>query len=193
MTQIQKLAKSQLITEYQQNKRLQWMVLLIICILAISLLKQFSDKIGLQSNQTQSQLDLLARLEKTAQHTIDGNIITSINRRYSEWLESLPSAASASVAEAQALTEIEQNIGKLLKRKRLNLLGSEQLAGSKQVIWQVRVEIAGQLDELNLIELLTHFDNTDKHARIASFQYSPKTSNSINLVIDVIYKRANNA
>lgn len=193
MTLIQKLAKSQLITEYQQNKRLQWMVLLIICILAISLLKQFSDKIGLQSNQTQNQLDLLARLEKTAQHTIDGNIIASINSGYSEWLESLPDAASASVAEAQALTEIEQNIGTLLKRKRLNLLGSEQLAGSKQDIWQVRVEVAGQLEELNLIELLSHFDNTDKHARIASFQYTPKTSNSINLVIDVIYKRADNA
>jgi hypothetical protein len=193
MTLIKKLAKSQLIAEYKQNKRLQWMVLLILCILAISLLKQFSDELSLQSNQTQNQLDLLARLEQTAQHTIDENIIASINRGYSDWLEYLPSAASASVAEAQALTEIEQNIGTLLKRKRLNLLGSERLIGSKQDIWQVRVEIAGQLDELNLIELLTHFDNTDKHARIASFQYSPKTSNSINLVIDVIYKRANNA
>ena len=97
------------------------------------------------------------------------------------------------MAEAQALAEVEQKLGKLLSRKRLNLLGSESLVGAKPILWQVRVEIAGQLAELDLIELLQHFDNQNKHARIASFQYSPKTSNSINLVVDLLYKRANDA
>jgi hypothetical protein len=190
---MQKIYQSQWFTQYQQNKRLQWMVMVIVAILALSLLKQFADTRGQQATQTQNQIDLLARLKQTAQHNIDVNIVESINTAYAAWSDSLPKAASSSVAEAQALTEIDKNLGTLLKRKRLNLLGSEQLKNSNEVIWQVRVEIAGQLAELDLIELLQHFDNTHKHARITSFQYSPNASNSINLVVDLIYIRAENA
>jgi hypothetical protein len=190
---IQKIYQSQMFIEYQQNKRLQWMLVLIVTILALSLLKQLSDNRQQQRIQAQSQIELLARLKQSAQNNIDANIVESIKTAYSSWIDLLPKAASSSVAEAQALTEIDKNLGKLLKRKRLNLLGSEQLTDNNQVIWQVRVEISGQLAELDLIELLQHFDNQHKHARITSFQYSPKTSNSISLVVDLIYKRAENA
>jgi type II secretory pathway pseudopilin PulG len=190
---IQKIYQSQMFIEYQQNKRLQWMLVLIVTILALSLLKQLSDNRQQQRIQAQSQIELLARLKQSAQNNIDANIVESIKTAYFSWIDLLPKAASSSVAEAQALTEIDKNLGKLLKRKRLNLLGSEQLTDNNQVIWQVRVEISGQLAELDLIELLQHFDNQHKHARITSFQYSPKTSNSISLVVDLIYKRAENA
>lgn len=190
---IQKIYQSQMFIEYQQNKRLQWMLVLIVTILALSLLKQLSDNRQQQRLQAQSQIELLARLKQSAHNNIDANIVESIKTAYSSWIDLLPKAASSSVAEAQALTEIDKNLGKLLKRKRLNLLGSEQLTDNNQVIWQVRVEISGQLAELDLIELLQHFDNQHKHARITSFQYSPKTSNSISLVVDLIYKRAENA
>lgn len=193
MISMQKIYQSQLFIEYKQNKRLQWMVVAIVAILALSLFKQFSDNRQQQRTQTQDQLELLARLEQTAQSNIDANIVESINMAFSGWIDSLPKAVSSSVAEAQALTEIDQNLGKLFKRKRLNLLGSEQLDDSNHVFWQVRVEIAGQLSELDLIELLQYFDNTHKHARITSFVYSPKTSNSISLVVDLIYIRAENA
>jgi hypothetical protein len=190
---MQNFYKSTLFIEYQQNKRLQWMVLVIVAILALSLLKQFSDNNQKYSAETQYQLALLAKLKQSTQNSTDANIVESIKEAYSTWIDSLPKAASSSIAEAQALTEVDQNLGKLLDRKRLNLLGSERLDDNNQIIWQVRVEIAGQLSELNLIELLQHFDNKHNHARITSFQYSPKASNSINLVIDLLYIRAENA
>lgn len=193
MMLMQKFLQSQMFLEYQRNLRLQWMVVVIVAILALSLIKQFADTQQQHRAQTQNQIELLTRLKQSALNTIDVNIVESIRVAYSAWIDSLPSAASSSVAEAQALTAIDQGLGKLLKRKRLNLLGSDQLKDTSQVIWQVRVEIAGQLAQLDLIELLQHFDNTHKHARISSFQYRPKASNSINLVVDLIYIRAEDA
>jgi hypothetical protein len=193
MNMLQKFYQSQLYIEYNKNRRLQWMSVGIVIILTLSLIKFYSDQQQQNRLQTQQQLALLAKYELTAQSETDPAISAAIDTANTAWLEVLPTAQSTSVAEAQALTEIEQKVGTLLSRKRLNLLGSEQLEGAKTILWQVRVEIAGQLPEVNLIELLQHFDNQNKHARIASFQYSPKTSNSINLVVDLLYKRANDA
>lgn len=193
MNMLHKLYQSQLYIEYNKNHRLQWMTVGIVIILTLSLIKFYSDQQQQNRVQTQQQLALLAKYELTAQSQTDPAISAAIETANTAWLDALPTAQSASVAEAQALAEVEQKVGSLLSRKRLNLLGSEQLAGAKPILWQVRVEIAGQLSEVNLIELLQHFDNQHKHARIASFQYSPKTSNSINLVVDLLYKRANDA
>ena len=193
MTMLQKFYQSQLYIEYTKNRRLQWMCVGICIILILSLIKFYADQQQENREQTQQQLALLAKYKLTAQSKTDPAISVAIDTANTSWLEALPAAQSASVAEAQALAEVEQKLGKLLSRKRLNLLGSESLVGAKPILWQVRVEIAGQLAELDLIELLQHFDNQNKHARIASFQYSPKTSNSINLVVDLLYKRANDA
>jgi hypothetical protein len=193
MTMLQKFYQSQLYIEYSKNRRLQWMCVGICIILTLSIIKFYADQQLENRQQTQQQLALLAKYKLTAQSKIDQAISVAIDAANVSWLEALPAAQSASVAEAQALAEVEQKIGKLLSRKRLNLLGSEPLAGVKPILWQVRVEIAGQLAELDLIELLQYFDNQNKHARIASFQFSPKTSNSINLVVDLLYKRANDA
>jgi hypothetical protein len=193
MTFLQKFYKSQLFIEYESNLRLQWMLVAIIAILALSLSKQVIDILQQERSQTQNQLVLLARLQQTAQKNIDYSIVESIKNAYASWVDALPKAASSSVAEAQALIEIDQQLGTLLKRKRLNLLGSEQLSGTTQVFWQVRIELAGQMTEQDLIGLLQYFDDHAKHARLTSFQYSPKTSNTINLVVDVLYIRAENA
>lgn len=193
MNILQNFYQSQLYIEYNKNRRLQWMSVGIVIILTLSLIKFYSDQQQENRLQTQQQLAFLAKYKITAQSETDPAIAAAIDTANSAWLEVLPTAQSASVAEAQALAEVEQKIGTLLSRKRLNLLGSEQLAGAKPILWQVRVEIAGQLSELDLIELLQYFDKQNKHARIASFQYSPKTSDSINLVVDLLYKRANDA
>lgn len=193
MNMLQKFYQSQLYIEYNKNRRLQWMSVGIVIILTLSLIKFYSDQQQQNRLQTKQQLALLAKYELTAQSKTDPAISEAIDTANIAWLEVLPTAQSTSVAEAQALTEIEQKVGTLLSRKRLNLLGSEQLEGAKTILWQVRVEIAGQLSEVNLIELLQNFDNQNKHARIASFQYSPKTSNSINLVVDLLYQRVNDA
>ena len=193
MSVLQKINRSQAFLEYQKNSRLQWMVMVIVAILALSGLKRFADQLQVQRNQTQNQLNLLARLQKTADNTLDSKTSETIIDSYTNWVSVLPEAPSSSVAEAQALAEIEQTIGKLISRKRLNLLGSETLNNNNQLYWQVRIEIAGQLPELDLIEALEYFDLDNKHARIASFQYSPKASNSISFVVDLLYKRADNA
>lgn len=190
---MQSFYQSSLYVEYQNNLRLRWMSVAIAAIIALSLLKYFSDAVHLQRSQTQSQIELLARLELAAKSGPNDEVADEISSAYFNWLEALPNAASSSVAEAQALTEVEQQFGTLFKRKRLNLVGSEQLAGMTRDFWQVRIEVAGQMAELDLIELLQHFDSQHKYARIASFQYSPKTSNTINLVIDLIYTRAEDA
>lgn len=192
MTLIDKLASSQLYTEYQSNKRIQWMMVCIVIILVISLVKQFSDNINQQRSETLTQINLLARLSATANNTIDENIVSSLEASYVKLLSTLPKATSASTAEAQALTEIEKNLGVLITRKRLNLLGSEQLGQDPQTFWTVRIEVSGQLSENKLIDLLQYFDSQVQHRRIASFQYSPKISNTINLVIDLMYMSANN-
>jgi hypothetical protein len=193
MSSINKIKQSQVFLEYQKNPRLQWMVLGIVLILALSAIKQFAVQLQSQLIQTQSQLDLLARLQKTSEYSVDPNTSKAISDSYSNLIEQFPTAPSSSVAEAQALAKIEQTLGKLLKNKRLNLLGSEQLSSDNQIYWQVRIEIMGQLNELNLIEALQYFDKTHKNVRITSFQYSPKTSNAINFVVDFLFKRTEDA
>lgn len=193
MSIMQKIVQSQLYTEYNKNPRLQWMCVGIFFILTLSLIKFYTDQQQANREQTQQQMALLAKYKLTAQTKIAAETSQTIETANSNWLATLPSAQSASVAEAQGLAEVEQKIAKLLSRKRLNLLGSEPLAGAKPILWQVRIEVAGQLAELDLVELLQHFDKQNKHVRIASFQYSPKASNSINLVVDLLYKRANDA
>jgi len=187
---IQSLYQSSLYVEYQNNIRLQWMSVAIAAIITLSSIKYFSDALQIRRTQTQSQVELLSKLEHAAKDNINYEADEEISRAYFNWIEAQPKAPSSSVAEAQALTEVEQKLGKLFKRKRLNLIGSEKLSGINQDVWQIRIEIAGQMAELDLIELLQHFDSQHKYARIASFQYSPKTSNTINLVIDLIYTRA---
>jgi hypothetical protein len=190
MKLIQSFYQSSFYGEFNKNIRLQWMLVAVAAIITLSSLKYFSDTLEIRRIQTQSQVELLSRLEHAAKGSINYKADNEISSAYLSWIEAQPMAISSSVAEAQALTEVEQKFGKLLQRKRLNLVGSEKLLGVKQDIWQVRIEIAGQMAELDLIELLQHFDSEHKYARIASFQYSPKTSNTINMVIDLIYKRA---
>jgi hypothetical protein len=192
VTLIDKLANSQLYTEYKSNKRLQWMLAFIVLIIVISLLKQFSDKINQQRSETLTQINLLARLTQSTNNSIDENVISKQEASYVKVINTLPKASSASTAEAQALTEIEKILGELITRKRLNLLGSEPLGQNLQAFWTVRIEVSGQLSEKKLIDLLKYFDSEVQHRRIASFQYSPKISNTINLVIDLMYMRATN-
>jgi hypothetical protein len=190
---MQKFYQSALYVEYQNNLRLQWMMVGILVILTLSLLKSLSDGMQQQRSQTQDQIELLAKLELAAKNGTNDEVADRISGAYFNWIKALPKAASSSVAEAQALTSAEQQLGRLFTRKRLNLLGSEQLNDNGQVIWQVRIEVSGQMAELDFIKLLQGFDSQNKHARIASFRYSPKASNTINIVIDLIYIRAENA
>ncbi len=183
------LKNSQLVTEYNKNKRLQWMILGIAVIIVISAIKSIVDDLSESKLDASNQLELLARLNHSTNENFDMLTFEDITKQAEEKMLEFSSVASASVAEAQGLKDIDEKIGGLLKRKRLNLIGSDELKFGRGTFWSVRIEISGQLEESDFIQMMSFFDNTQLTTRIASMQYSPKTSNSISLVVDLIYRR----
>ncbi|MFT7413119.1 MAG: type II secretory pathway pseudopilin PulG [Paraglaciecola sp.] len=186
---IENLSKNQLIVEYKNNIRLQWMLVIIVGIIALSLLKQIYDALDTQATDTKSQLNLQARLNSAAKQSFDSATLLSNQKEVEDLLSSFSDIASSSTAEAQALQDIDDKIGVLLKRKRLNLIGSQEILAGNRVLWAVRIEVNGQLAEKDFIQVLSFFDANQKNARITSMQYSPKISNTISLVADLMYKR----
>jgi hypothetical protein len=186
---IENLSKNQLIVEYKNNIRLQWMLVIIVGMIALSLLKQIYDALDTQATDTKSQLNLQARLNSAAKQSFDSATLLSNQKEVEDLLSSFSDIASSSTAEAQALQDIDDKIGVLLKRKRLNLIGSQEILAGNRVLWAVRIEVNGQLAEKDFIQVLSFFDANQKNARITSMQYSPKISNTISLVADLMYKR----
>lgn len=187
------LKNSQLVTEYKKNKRLQWMILGIAVIIVVSAIKRIADDLSEYKEEAKSQLELLSRLNQSAKENFDMQTFEDIAKQAEQKMLEFSSVASASVAEAQGLEDVDEKIGGLLKRKRLNLIGSDELRFGGRTFWSVRIEISGQLVESDFIQIASFFDNTQLTTRIASMQYSPKTSNSISLVVDLIFKRASDA
>lgn len=193
MSFLDTINNSQLLTEYNKNKRLQWMILGIAVIIVISVTKSVTDDLSEYKLDAKNQLELLARLNHSANKNVDMQAFEEIAEQAAQQMQGFAAVASASVAEAQGLKDIDEKIGSLFKRKRLNLLGSDELNFGGRTFWSVRIEISGQLAESDFIQVASFFDNTKLTTRIASMQYSPKTSNSISLVVDLIFKRASDA
>ncbi len=190
MSAIDNIKRSQSFQEFSNNKRLQWMIVIIGFILTLSVSKTLIDATDETRLENKQQVNLLAKLQSTSNEPIDENTVRSIDNLLKDALTNIPTAPSSSVAEATALAQIEQKIGKLIKRKRMNLVGSDTILGGE--FWSVRIDINGQLAESKYIEFLQHFDANNKHIRIMSLRYSPKTSNSINLVVDMLFMKVNN-
>jgi hypothetical protein len=181
------------VAEFQSNPRLQWMTVVIAAILLVSLTKHFADLIESEKQQIQTSINLAEKYQRTASSSFDTEGVEKLKQTQTNWLDAIPSAFSASIAEASALSEVEQKVNKLITAKRLNLIGSEELTFASEVFWQVRIEIAGQIKPSNLIDLLANFDSKDRHVRIASMQFNPKAANTVNLVVDIMFKRVTNA
>jgi len=181
-----------MIDEFQSNLRLQWMVLVVLAILCISSISWLSSLVEDKRIDTQRLVNLLARLEQTAAQPFDEALLGESAQQLEQALDAIPAAGSASTAEAQALKQLEFILGDLITRKRLNLLGSDELKAHGHLFWQVRIEVNGQLNNKDLIELLTHFDASQAQRRINSFRYRPSASNSLSLVADFIYVRDDN-
>jgi hypothetical protein len=187
---IEKFSNHQLVIEFKNNTRLQWMVVVIMAIITLSLLKQISDALDTKRIGAKSQLNLQARLNSAAKQNFDSTILLSTQGEVDDILSSFSDIASSSTAEAQALQDIDDKIGVFLSRKRFNLIGSEEILAGNRLLWSVRIEVKGQLAEKDFIQVLSFFDSNQKDARITSMQYSPKISNTISLVADLMYKRA---
>ncbi len=189
---VKSLANSQMMQEYRSNKRLQWMVVGIAAILVVSLLKTLADNRSEQQAELKTQLALVARLQAAADSPVDESQTDTLMSMLDKAKQNIPEADSKSVAEAKALAAIEQSVGHLISRKRLNLVGAEEHTAGTQTYWSVRLNLAGQLKGSKLVEFLQHFDSSSSGSRITSMQYAPKTSDTINVVVDLLYKRVNN-
>jgi len=187
------LKNSQLVTEYNKNNRLQWMILGIAVIIVVSVIKSAVDDLSERKVDAKSQLELLERLNLSTKEEFDMQAFEKIAKQAKQQTLEFSSVVSASVAEAQGLKDIDEKIGGLLKRKRLNLIGSDEHRFGGRTFWTVRIEISGQLAESDFITMAQFFDSSVPTARIASMQYSAKTSNSISLVVDLMYSRVPNA
>jgi hypothetical protein len=189
---INTLTSSKLFKEYQGNKRLQWMIVIIVGILCLSVVKQLMDGLSPVRLETKAQLDLLARLNNVRHLPMDTALLTSSQQQLTNTKQTITTVSSLSTAEAQGLQDIEQRIGGLITRKRLNLIGSEEIKLGGRKFWSVRIEVAGQLAEDQFISLLRFFDANQHDTRLSSLQYSATRSKSISLVTDLLYASNDN-
>ncbi|MBN7820433.1 hypothetical protein [Bowmanella yangjiangensis] len=182
------LDSNKLTNELKRTPRLQWLLLLVVWILILSAGKALIDQIGNQKEDLNTQQRLLARLTESANSPFNEELLSNSQQHLAQLNKEIPTAVSGSVAEAKALADAEDLIGKKLIRKRLNLIGAETIEAEKQHYWSVRIDISGQLSDQDFVDVLSLFDASVGHRRIASFQYSPKASNTLNMVIDLLYR-----
>lgn len=175
------------ISEFRNNPRLRWMTLAALALIFFSTISWFSDLITQMRTDTAQAVNFSSRLQKISDQEFDTAALNEVKKEVNQQMILFPVASSGSVAEAQALKELEEALGPLITKKRFNLLGSEQLNTDATFFWQVRLEISGQLKSANLIDLLSYFDSTQTHRRLNAFRYQLNRSNNINLVADLLY------
>ena len=175
------------ISEFRNNPRLRWMTLAALVLIFFSTISWFSDLITQMRTDTAQAVNFSSRLQKISDQEFDTAALNEVKKEVNQQMILFPVASSGSVAEAQALKELEEALGPLITKKRFNLLGSEQLNTDATFFWQVRLEVSGQLQSANLIDLFSYFDSTQTHRRLNAFRYQPNRSNTINLVADLLY------
>ena len=178
------------ISEFRNNPRLRWMTLAALVLIFFSTISWFSDLITQMRTDTAQAVNFSSRLQKISDQEFDTAALNEVKKEVKQQMILFPVASSGSVAEAQALKELEEALGPLITKKRFNLLGSEQLNTDATFFWQVRLEVSGQLQSSDLIDLLSYFDSTQTHRRLNAFGYQLNRSNTINLVADLLYLRA---
>ena len=175
------------ISEFRNNPRLRWMTLATLVLIFFSTISWFSDLITQMRTDTAQAVNFSSGLQKISDQEFDTAALNEVKKEVNQQMILFPVASSGSVAEAQALKELEEALGPLITKKRFNLLGSKKLNTDATFFWQVRLEISGQLQSANLIDLLSYFDSTQTHRRLNAFRYQLNRSNTINLVADLLY------
>ena len=193
MKLIDRIVHTRFYQEYAENLRLQWLVLAVVAIVTLSFAKKVYDTLDVQRQDVQTEVSLLAKLTGSSQREFDASLTEAINDRFRTSLQDIPGAASSSTAEAAALQEIDTLLGNTIQRKRVNLIGSQQLVFGNTTLWEVRLEVVGQLRGRDFIPVLSHFDNSALQRRVVTVQYSPNGSNGINLVVDLLFRQEDDA
>lgn len=184
------LKDSQLTRELKNNRRLQWLLLACLIILALSLSKKMIDFVSDKAFETQRQADLLARLESANNNLVSDDLRQTLLAEYKTALDSISVVSSSGVAEAQALSVNDSIISEFISKPRTNLVGVEQLQSGDEIFFQVRIETSGRLNETKFVELLSLFEENAESFRLVSFQYKPAASNSVSIVGDYLYRKS---
>ena len=185
------LQQQEWFAELKQNKRLQWMLLLVFVILLLSLSKTFSDFVNDEKTAIEPQRQLIKKLLQADARPLEELDIESVTSQAQSLLTQVPVATSKSVAEAQALTQVEALSSDYVQNGRATLVNTVDLNFGQQGFWQVRIEVRGKLDERELIGFLEQFSGQFMHQRIASMQYRPKASNTFTVVLDYLFQKGN--
>ena len=188
MSLMQNFNETSLAQSIRGNRRLQWMLFAVLVILSLSTGKAALDQLDEPLSETERQLQLLARLESSKDQTVDPNLLSEAKKKLESLLNVTPVATSLSTAEAKALTDIEALVGVHINNKRMNLLGTEEINTGQHTLWTVRVDVSGMVKKHSLLPILENFDKQLSNLRLASLQYSPKTSDSITMVVDLLYR-----
>lgn len=188
MMSLDKFRDSEVLTSLRENVRLQWMLFAIIAILCLSLSKTALDSLDEPISEIRTQQALLLKLKLSESHTIDPDELKQNEAKLADLLAIIPTATSIATAEAKTLVDVDELVGKQLMNLRMNLLGTEEIKVGSSTFWTVRVDVAGQVKDKAILSVLEHFDKRQSNSRLASLQFSPKTANSITLVVDMLYK-----
>tara|TARA_B100002049_G_C16004604_1_gene343055 strand:+ start:137 stop:712 length:576 start_codon:yes stop_codon:yes gene_type:complete len=186
---LQSIKHSKAFDEFRANKRLQWLTLLVLAILLASFIKSVSDSVQEIETTTSQQQAMVNRLKAAAAVELSDTKLNEARIAVAELIEQAPSASSSSIAEAQALTLAEKQFLVLLKRSRANLVGTETVQYGNETFWQIRIELSGQLKPKSVFTLLQYFDGGLIYQRLASFQFRPKVSNDMSMVVDFLFRQ----
>ncbi|MAI23614.1 MAG: hypothetical protein CL828_06115 [Crocinitomicaceae bacterium] len=179
--------------EFQENKRLQWMVLAVLVCIYFITLTGLLDRLAGYSSLAAQNIAMSTRMQNMTTQTISSKLSDELRTRADEKLAALPRADSRNIAEARALKEFEEIINPLLTNTRMTLIDSEEIRTDSETFWQVTIEISGKLPASNAIKLLTEFDSSVTHRRISIFRYRMDSSIYTNFVSKLLFAKINNA
>ena len=147
---------------------------------------------NINAKQDIARLESLhARLSRIFENPVDKTEIEAISLRYNASIESMSKATTLSVAEAQALQKLETLMAELIQRPRLELIGNEtQQIGLNSVV-TIRLQVSGRLLPENVVDFLAVLSASSTQ-KLVSMQYSPRSSNRINAVVDFVFIENNN-
>lgn len=165
------------------------MVVAIAFILTTSISKKMFDLLDVRLNEAMRTHAIVEKMVDAASHPISESALRKMEESLTNLRSNIPTVASASIAEAEAISASTQLINTAIARPRARMVGTETLIFAGDTFWQIRVKIDGGLHELNLIKLLEFFEEDNPQIRLYSFDFQPDAKGAVSLVVDYLYQR----
>lgn len=181
--------KQTLQQELGSNIRLQWMLLAIAIILSVSLTISAFEELNELSEENRVLIALNSRLVNTVNNPPTQEQLEQVLNVKQELFAFIPAVNSANVAEASALSLIENELKGVIERSRFTLLGTEEIRVGNTIFWSVRIEVAGRVEPAQLSNLLETADAKYINRRVPALRYSPRIANTVTAVYDFLYRK----